>query len=1682
MSFFQKIFFQRMDQDTEARAMAPGSYREAWNVHVGISEGNKGGIPVKTKGNQQIAWPAPGGTNRCIGTYWDEGSRMVYAFIYNSNGQHTIIRLNTATFTIEIVAQDPILNFQENSLITGVELVGSGTPDREYLYWTDYDNELRKINVQKALNVRKTNGVIRVYFNRAFDPTLVSRGFTMTPYLNGVPQASVTFSVTAAQVADYYDMLNAFANGWNANAFANVRFTAKVCGDFVELTETGTGFADWVGGQATDFLASGTFSQTFIPTVWWNRYTDSLDLQLISRAKFPPECEPSVAIVTDESRQYNYISRKSFQFAVAYRYDDGEATRLSPYSVVTYDVNAGCDPSSTVRNNCIEIDFASELLPIEPTITTTATTRCTGVKEVEVFMRLADNGEGVPSDWYSVEVLPIERWAYTKKFRFYNDGQYAVADPAYTVQNYDFVPIKSKAMEVISDRGGNHRMADGGIIEGYDNPCIEANVALDFQPDPVTNTRDIVGKIRILNAYSDRNDYATAQPIHNLGANNQGGFPPSPNPGTVFGGIGPSDFVQDIGTAYEQWLPEAGWPVYLAGTQYWAISEQVRTTITNGVNTYSPTYLADNVMDTSRIGNPILSGPQHNAYLSAARDAIDPPSPIGQPAYTSSGVYSTFRIRNVPPGTYVLRLASHLCSFGDVLGKGSAYDLNSATRQWQRTSTFLGGINGSDVTEIIVTVPATGTGDIDVTPGVNDFVEVVDLTNATLNFANIFGAKNVSGYLYDNEAEADLPSATPPNPLWGGTPMEKQRVYFRVEDLSGTVVSFTTISLGAFVLTGTYPTLLDDFRLNNYVRTDHNGFFFMTMPIAAGTVGRYRMAAVGVTGNPAAVSGGYNSITGAFTDFNVHYDFGAAFYDGYYNGPLTLGPRFLGSYSIGGGSGRGTFNIVGYNQERDSYDICRTTILGTCEDANGVGIPGVNVVLTNGSVTTTSGSGTYSIITWGNALANFNDRNGELIFSGVGRCRYDIPSPYQPIPTLTFNENQQYSRLYTYTHPNTLITIIAGQVIGRWKRGGKFQFGIIYKDEAGRMTFVVSNEGLNQYIPFYTEDLNKFDPYTYPVAGTYNTGNPVLSWTLDNQVPIPTHGRFTHYQWFRTKDTALNFWLQWVAKEIIYSERWDDSTTPGGPVATTYNDPDVTEIYFDLENLTDFQNENTDSMLGYVYQPGDRLRLIADHNGVFYQGYYDVPITGQRGQYVIIEADGALPELERGVFFEIYTPKLQTTEALFYELVGECYEINDAYGANPTHSVTSGVFPAGDCWFRPRQMPAGPLRYTYTIESQSVSDFFASKVESIGRLSIIDASAKQLERPTAIRLTNPYLPNTDTNGLSQFEGLNIREFDRSFGLINALVITGDRMLCICANRKTVSIYVGQAVIRDVAGQTFLAISDDVLGNNRPLEYNAGTVNPESVVVNRNAVYFFDNSIGEVLRATEAGIFPISDYGMRTYWSNTSKNLRDIPNVKFPAVYDRFHEEYLISVPTYELDSQNDSVLNLVGGRTAAFYDPGTEARSWSGFFNFYPEYMSIAGQNYVSFKDGQPYLHNTGTYTEFYGINYPARIKMVANMEPSRVKTWLSLTLESMWKWAATMTNDRGQETSLAVTAFSDMEGQQKADIRRDVNTPNVTFPILNGSLMKSEALEVEISNSDNEQVSIFATDVYWITSEKTNR
>ena len=66
-------------------------------------------------------------------------------FVFNDLRFHSILQFFPITRTIEAVIQSPILNFQKDKLITGVELV-----DDKLLYWTDDFNEPGQINIERS--------------------------------------------------------------------------------------------------------------------------------------------------------------------------------------------------------------------------------------------------------------------------------------------------------------------------------------------------------------------------------------------------------------------------------------------------------------------------------------------------------------------------------------------------------------------------------------------------------------------------------------------------------------------------------------------------------------------------------------------------------------------------------------------------------------------------------------------------------------------------------------------------------------------------------------------------------------------------------------------------------------------------------------------------------------------------------------------------------------------------------------------------------------------------------------------------------------------------------------------------------------------------------------------------------------------------------------------------------------------------------------------------------------------------------------------------------------------------------------------------------------------------------------------------------------------------------------------
>jgi len=151
-----------MNKDLDERLVPKGEYREAQNILITQSEGSDVGAIENIEGNA-LAVPMPTivGTMETIGYYADNLSKKVFWFITDFTGDDGDVRtmsraqstntcqilmadLNNTSEEAKIIVQGHFLNFSQNHLITGVNLID------DLLFFTDNYNQPRKINITKA--------------------------------------------------------------------------------------------------------------------------------------------------------------------------------------------------------------------------------------------------------------------------------------------------------------------------------------------------------------------------------------------------------------------------------------------------------------------------------------------------------------------------------------------------------------------------------------------------------------------------------------------------------------------------------------------------------------------------------------------------------------------------------------------------------------------------------------------------------------------------------------------------------------------------------------------------------------------------------------------------------------------------------------------------------------------------------------------------------------------------------------------------------------------------------------------------------------------------------------------------------------------------------------------------------------------------------------------------------------------------------------------------------------------------------------------------------------------------------------------------------------------------------------------------------------------------------------------
>lgn len=179
---------------------------------------------------------------------------------------------------------------------------------------------------------------------------------------------------------------------------------------------------------------------------------------------------------------------------------------------------------------------------------------------------------------------------------------------------------------------------------------------------------------------------------------------------------------------------------------------------------------------------------------------------------------------------------------------------------------------------------------------------------------------------------------------------------------------------------------------------------------------------------------------------------------------------------------------------------------------------------------------------------------------------------------------------------------------------------------------------------------------------------------------------------------------------------------------------------------------------------------------------------------------------------------------------------------------------------------------------------------------VVEAKPMLQHRPATIRFSDPYIEGSEVNGLNSFPvGNAYDKIGQDRSPITKLIPVGNNLIAV-HERHVTSIYVSEGIVR--AGETgFITKVENVVGDDRKMNGEWGSYHPESVKEIEGQLFGFDIYSGCVWRYTVEGLIAISDFGLENHFKERSEKYfpyRD--RLRFVAAIDRYHKEYLITLP------------------------------------------------------------------------------------------------------------------------------------------------------------------------------------------
>ena len=268
------------------------------------------------------------------------------------------------------------------------------------------------------------------------------------------------------------------------------------------------------------------------------------------------------------------------------------------------------------------------------------------------------------------------------------------------------------------------------------------------------------------------------------------------------------------------------------------------------------------------------------------------------------------------------------------------------------------------------------------------------------------------------------------------------------------------------------------------------------------------------------------------------------------------------------------------------------------------------------------------------------------------------------------------------------------------------------------------------------------------------------------------------------------------------------------------------------------------------------------------------------------------------------------------------------------------------------------------VESNRIrDDFNAPTIDKGVRASTVFDNYQEERRASGLIYSGIYNSTSGINDINQFiQGEKItKDLNPIYGSIQKIHTMENNLLALCED-KCLKVLTNKDALFNADGNPQLTATNRVLGDATPFAGDYGiSQNPESFAYYGFKSFFTDAKRGVVVRLSQNGLTPISEIGMKSYFSE-NLGTRTMSAV---GSYDSKKQDYNLTI-TNSIDKINRG-SNTVEGITVSY---SISSQGWTSFKSWIKENgFSLSNKYYTTFG-GEIYRHHvddTFTATGFTG-------------------------------------------------------------------------------------------------------------------